>query len=357
MPVRYPRLVLHREKIAENAARIAERCASAGISLTAVTKGVCAHEAVVRAMVEGGAAELADSRIDNLAFLRRMNTGLPLLLLRIPMLSEIPEVIQNADGTLVSMAYTISAVERECHAAGTTHEVLLMVDLGDLREGIWMGRADEAVSALKSCSRVRCRGIGVNFGCFGGTLPTPEKLEQLLAIGKELEKELGYPMSVYSGGSTSSLSLLEQGKIPRGINNLRIGEAILIGADITGSRDIPWLHRRTMLLEAEVVELLRKPSVPVGPFGMDAFGGRPVFEDRGERLRAILAVGRQDVRIEGLVPESGGAVILGGSSDHMIVDVEDVNPAPLLGGRMSFLPDYGAVLALSTSPYVALDVV
>ncbi len=355
--VRYPRLLVSRNKILENAARVVERCARSGISLTGVAKGVCAREPVVRAMAEGGCAELGDSRIDNLASIRTMNLGLPLLLLRIPMPSEISLVVRIADRTLVSMAETVSVIDRECRAAGKTHEVVVMADLGDLREGVWMGRMEKIAAALKASPRVRCVGVGVNFGCFGGVLPVPEKLEQLLSIGKELERSLEYPLPVYSGGSTSSLALLENGTMPAGINNLRVGEAILIGADVTGSRDIPWLHQRTVCLEAEVIEAYRKPSVPVGPLGLDAFGGAPVFEDRGERLRAIAAVGRQDVRIEGLTPELSGAVILGGSSDHTIIDVEHVRPEPALGDIMRFFPDYGALLALSTSPYVAFDVV
>lgn len=235
--------------------------------------------------------------------------------------------------------------------------MIVMADLGDLREGVWMGRMEKIASVLKSSPRVHCVGVGVNFGCFGGVLPVPEKLEQLLSIGREFERDLGYPLPIRSGGSTSSLLLLERCAIPNGINNLRVGEGILIGTDVTGSRDIPWLHRRTMCLEAEIVEVYRKPSVPVGPLGLDAFGGKPVFEDRGERLRVIVAVGRQDVRIEGLTPEMPGAVILGGSSDQMIVDVEDVRHEPSLGEKMRFFPDYGAMLALSTSPYVAFDVV
>ncbi|HRV98820.1 MAG TPA: alanine/ornithine racemase family PLP-dependent enzyme, partial [Aminobacteriaceae bacterium] len=108
MTVRYPRLLVSRNRIFENAARVSERCARAGIALTGVTKGVCAREALVRAMAEGGCDELGDSRIDNLAAIRTMNVGLPLLLLRIPMPSEIAATVRIADRSLVSMAQTIS---------------------------------------------------------------------------------------------------------------------------------------------------------------------------------------------------------------------------------------------------------
>ena len=355
--VQYPRLLVYREKIRENASLVVSRCAERGISVAGVVKGVCAHPPVVRAFIEGGCSELADSRMANIASLRKMKTGLPLLLLRIPMPSEIPLVAEMADCSLVSMAGTVRLLEKECAFQDTAGEVIVMIDLGDLREGLWPNNTEEMTEALRSSSRVRCRGIGVNFGCYGGTLPTPEKLFRLLIIGQEIERTLGYPLSIFSGGSTSSLLLLEKNSIPEGINHLRVGEAILLGEDVTSMRSIPWLHQRAMVLEAEIVEIHRKPSVPAEPRGADAFGGRRDFPERGNRLRAILGVGRQDVKIEGLLPEAKGALILGGSSDHLILDVEDVVPTPVLGDICRFFPDYGALLALSTSPYVPFEMV
>jgi len=353
----WPRLVVNAKAIEENARRVVQKCSAAGISVSGVTKGMCAHPDTVRAMVAGGCSELADSRVGNLAALKAMNTGLPLLLLRIPMLSELPLVVSRADCSLVSTAETVDGLEKTCAASGLVHEVIIMVDLGDLREGVWMDDTGRIAEALTRSRRVRCRGVGVNFGCYGGTLPTREKLLQLTDIGKELERELGCHLSVFSGGSTSSLLLLERGEIPPGINNLRIGEGILLGEDVTSMRSIPWLIRRTMWLEAELVEVRKKPSVPVGPVGADAFGGRPVFEDRGPRTRAIAAVGRQDVRVEGLVPELEGVSILGASSDHLILDVEDSASSLAQGDKLKFFPDYGAMLALATSPYVPFEVV
>ena len=40
----------------------------------------------------------------------------------------------------------------------------------------------------------------------------------------------------------------------------------------------------TVKLVAEVIELKRKPSMPIGKIGKDAFGNTPVFEDKGIRL-------------------------------------------------------------------------
>lgn len=141
--------------------------------------------------------------------------------------------------------------------------------------------------------------------------------------------------------------------MPSGVNHLRIGEAILLGRDVSRNRVLPGMHRDAFLFEAEIIELRRKPSVPIGTIGADAFGNVPVFKDRGVRLRAILAAGRQDVVPEGLFPTAGGVHVLGASSDHLLLDVEDMVPAPRLGDVLSFEMSYGAMLAAATSPYVA----
>jgi len=47
-----------------------------------------------------------------------------------------------------------------------------------------------------------------------------------------------------------------------------------------------------------------------------------------------------------------GISVLGGSSDHLILDVEDAAENVKVGDELEFWPGYGALLALSTSPYV-----
>jgi predicted amino acid racemase len=101
-----------------------------------------------------------------------------------------------------------------------------------------------------------------------------------------------------------------------------------------------------------VIECLRKPSQPWGTSAQDAFGGKPLFEDRGVRLRAVLAMGRQDVVPESLVPVDPRVGVLGASSDHLVIDVEDLPQPPRLGQDITFVPGYSATLAAFTSPYV-----
>ncbi len=349
----WPQLSIDLEAIAGNAAEVCRRCSAAGISVTAVTKGLSAQPQVASAMVEGGCTSLGDSRLENLVKLRQAGIKVPLYMIRIPMISQLQELIHWADGSLISSLRVLEELERCCASARIAHQVMVMVDLGDLREGIWPHELPLFARALKGCRWVEPLGVAVNFGCYGATLPTREQLAFLVQIRDELARELDRPLKVCSGGASSTLPLLERGQIPPGINNLRVGEAILLGHDTNTGGPIPWLSSRTMYLQAEVVEVRIKPSVPVGEIGYDAFGGLPSYNDRGERLRAIVAVGRQDVQVETLEPLDEGVEILGASSDHMILDVDALDPPPREGDRLRFSVNYSSMLMLSTSPYVA----
>ena len=352
----YPRTVIFRERILENTRRIVGLCRRFNVSVTGVTKGICAHPRIVSAMLEGGCSRLADSRIENIARLRDCAPAVPLLLLRIPMPSEIPLVVAGADCCVVSMNETIYLIQRECERMRRDFPVMLMFDLGDLREGFWPDETESVAHTLLECPRVRPTAVGTNFGCFGGTVPSAEALRQLLDIRDRLQALVNSPVEIVSGGSTSSLELLERGILPEGITDLRIGEGILLGSDVTRMRRIPYLSGTTMILEAEIVEVRRKPSVPLGEIAYDAFGHIPCFEDRGSRLRAIAAVGKQDVDIEGLDPIDHGVAILGASSDHLILDVDDMTVPPSIGETVRFALRYSAMLDLATSPYVPLDI-
>ena len=357
MAMRYPEICINTAVISKNTETVVKLCADKGIHVWGVTKGVSAHPAVASAMLEGGCQGLADSRVDNIRKLRLFGFRNPMMLLRIPMPGEMDEVAETADCCLVSMPGSVLMLDRACREAGTEVGIIVMVDLGDLREGIWPDGIEEMAEAIRQCHRVRCLGVGSNLGCLSGVLPTETNLSLLVKTGEELSSFLDCPLEVVSGGATSSLMLVEKGIVPGGVNQLRVGEGILLGTDITRSRLIPYLGNDAIRITAEVVEVRRKPTMPIGETGTDAFGNVQIFRDRGVRRRAIVAMGRQDVRPEGLIPVDEGLSVIGASSDHLTLDAEDLRGPLEPGDTISFVPDYGAVLAATTSPYVRTRII
>lgn len=351
----YPILRVRLDVMEENMNRITERMSKLGISVWAVTKGISAPLEVVRRIEKTDITAIADSRMANI---RRMKDGgieKPFALIRIPMRSELADVAELVDYTLMSDRETTELYAKVCAEKGKLRKVVIMTDLGDLREGF---RISDFAEAIRTAKRVDGRGVtvagvGTNFGCASGVLPTREKLESLVRFASELESALGHELEVISGGATTLSLLKPDGSLfPPGINNLRIGEGYLLGRDKSANRNIPWLSQATMQLEAELVEIRVKPSKPEGEVGFDAFGNVPSFEDRGERLRGILALGRQDVYPNSLFPLDDGVEVITASSDHLVVDLENCGGRFKVGDILRFRLGYPGMLAASTSPYV-----
>lgn len=346
----YPALKIDLAKLESNTKLLAEKCDAFGISISAVTKVFCGIPEVALAMVKGGATYLADSRIENLKKLKDLNV--PKMLLRIPMLSQIGEVLEYADISLNSEYEVIRAISDEAIKRGKIHHIILMVDLGDLREGVWADDAIEYAGRILELKGIKLLGIGTNLTCYGAVIPKVDNLSRLVDIAHSIEERYKTKLSIISGGNSSSLYLIEQDSIPKGINHLRLGESIVLGNETAYSSRIEGTYNDCFKLCAEIIELKEKPSVPIGEIGVDAFGNKPTYVDRGIRKRAILAVGRQDVRIDGLTPTDETLIILGASSDHMIIDITDSAYKYSIGDIIEFTLDYGALLSASTSDYV-----
>jgi predicted amino acid racemase len=347
-----PVLEVDLAKIAENASRVVTKCGEKGIDVIGVTKGFSAAHQIVSAMIAGGIKGLADARMENIIELRNKNFNNPMTLLRIPRLSNVDNVVKYADTSINSEIAVIGALSSAAIKFKKIHGVILMVDVGDLREGVLQENVLDMATKIRSLKGVKIIGLGTNMGCFGGVLPSFENLDLLIKLQAVLERQLNFQLEIISGGGTSSLLLVEQNKIPAGINQLRIGEGILLGTDTTNNRNISWLHQEVFRLSAEVIEVKDKPSLPIGEIGMDAFGNIPQFVDMGTRKRAIVALGKQDLYIEGIFPLDNSLKILGASSDHTIVDITETDKAIKVGDEIIFGLTYPGLLSASDSRYI-----
>ncbi len=346
----YPQLEFDLALLRSNADAVISRCRGMGIRVCGVVKGVDGLPEAARVLRAAGAAELGTSRLEQVAKCRAAGVPGPWLLIRIPGLTELPDVVALCETSLQSEWPTLLALEEECLRQNKTHRVIVMTDLGDLREGFWDKRelVDVCERVERDLPHVQLAGIGVNLTCYGSTKPTPEKMNELVGLARQVEQRIGRKLEIVSGGATSSFTLVHWGTMPAGVNHLRIGEAILLGKDLQvdwGIRDMDYLRMDALTLRAEVVEVKDKPTYPIGEFAIDAFGRKPVYEDRGIRRRAILALGRADVgELESLIPREPGLTVIGGSSDHCIVDVEDCPRRLQVGDIVEFSLCYSHML-------------
>jgi len=344
-----PRIEIDLLKIAHNALFLKDHYHSKGITVIGVTKAVCGNPEVAKILLTCGVHILADSRILNIIRMENAGINASFLLLRTPLQSELEEVIEHCSishNTEFSIVEKLSkiAVER-----GIVHKIILMVELGDLREGILPVDLVSMVTKISTLQGILIVGLGTNLACFGGIKPDDHNMEQLSSLAITVEAIIGYRLKYVSGGNSANYGWSCTTKDVKRINYIRLGESIFLGCDPLTRRPIPGMYTDAFTLVAEVIESGVKSSVPTGDIYQDAFGNVNDFENNGLLNRVILGVGLQDVAISGLKPNKDMEII-GASSDHLIVDTKHMNIN--VGTELEFGLNYAALLSAMTSPYV-----
>lgn len=359
---RYPILEINQNIIKKNAEIVIERCHAKGIEPFAVIKGFNAEESVTESIIEAGYKYIASSRIPHLKMIKEKYSSIETVSLRIPMLSEISEVVKNSDISLNSELETIRLLNEEAKKQARVHKIILMRDVGDLREGIFDSNefVDAACYIENNFKNIFLYGIGTNLTCYGSVIPTVENLTMLSEDAEKIEAIIERKLDIVSGGSTSTLPLLLSDDIPQKINNLRIGEAIVISYDLEEFWGCKFdgMSNDGFFLKAEVIEVNEKPTHPVGKLGINCFGATSVYIDRGVRKRAILAIGEFDLGdCNKIIPKDKDIKILGASSDHMIIDIHDCEVDYKLGDIVGFNLKYQTMLFATNSRLINKSVI
>jgi predicted amino acid racemase len=343
-----PRIEITLSQIQHNARILCEIYGEKGISLMGVSKAVLGEPLIAEAMIRGGVKFIADSRLENIQRMKIARISATFVLLRTA-LSQAESVVEDVDISLNTEIETIKELDYYAKMHNKIHQIILMVEMGDLREGILPGDVFLFIKKVLSLPHIKIIGLGCNLACYGGIKPDNQKMQQLSDLTDAIEKEFQINLSITSGGNSANYEWYKSVRKVGRINNLRLGESILLGRETVDSKAIPTLHTNAFKLIAEVIESKSKPSIPYGEIGRDAFGNIPVFRDRGIQNRAIIALGKQDTLISGLTCERD-LQILGSSSDHIVL--ETPNFCLKTGVGVNFTLDYGSLLAAMTSPFV-----
>jgi len=345
----FPRVIINQEKYRHNVRYLKDLCHKNGMSMMAVTKVYCADHKLVKILEEENVDFIADSRVQNL---RSIDTDISKVLLRLPLHGEITEVVQFSDISLNSELSTVRLLNKESMKQGKKHGVIIMIDLGDLREGIFdENDLFKMVENVLEMEHILLKGIGTNLTCYGGIIPTKETLQKLVDYKYKIEQKFDIKLEIISGGNSSNIDLMIKGDIPNEINNIRLGESLVLGRETAFGDYIDNTYDDVFTLESDIIEMKVKPSVPIGQIGMNAFGKVPEFEDKGDVLRAIIGIGKQDVDHKELIPFDT-VKVMGASSDHIIIDLSEAYNTYEVGDTMLFKLTYSSILSLMTSRYV-----
>ncbi|MFC1655833.1 alanine racemase [Patescibacteria group bacterium] len=332
------------KKISENYLTLKTYLKAKKISVTPVVKVVAGDSRIVKIFEENDAETIGDSRIGNIKKFKEAGIKSKFVLLRIPSKSEIDEVVEFSDYSLNSSIEIISMIDKEAKKRKKQHGIILMIEMGDLREGVNPKKAIKISKKISKMNNVYLKGIGSNFSCYGGVIPSDQKMRTLSHLSKSFPN-----IDWISGGNSSSISWVRNAKNTYKINHLRLGESIMLGLETLQRKPISKLNLDAFVLTSEVIEFEEKNSIPDGEIAQNAFGEIPIIKDEGLMYRAILDIGRQDIDSQGLTPLRKDIKVLGASSDHLIIKSDSILK---IGDKIKFIPNYSTLLRIMTSPYV-----
>ncbi|MBQ6992283.1 MAG: alanine racemase [Clostridia bacterium] len=297
----YPKLEIDLNGIIKNAKAMKKICEDNNVKLSLVTKCLVSDKRIVEELVNNGIETICESRIQN--FIDYKDIDVEKWLIREPMLSEISDVVKYSDVSLNSELKTILELNSEAKKQNKIHKIILMYELGDLREGSDSKEIEELVEATLKLENIELYGIGSNLSCYASIMPSKENMKELSDLAITLEEKFNIKFKVVTGGNSTSFEMLKNGELPKNINNVRIGEAVFLGNIPCIEKPIKEFSRNNFTLKGQIVELKQKPSIPRGTPGLyNSFGEPPVFIDKGIRKRALIAIGKQDITTKGLIP-------------------------------------------------------
>lgn len=344
-----PRVEIDLTKIRANARFLVRRLCAGGLSVTGVTKAVCGHPDIANAMLDGGVAGLADARINNIARMRKAGITCPISMIRAPMVGEIEDVIQYCDSSYNTEMETILQLGEAAKQQSTLHGVILMVEMGDMREGILPENLNNFATRVTATSGVALKGIAANFACMSNLAPKGGDMVRLSKLTAQVEESCGAFVEVVSGGGSANLPwALGENSFGR-VNNLRLGEAILLGTDPVTGHPISGLHTDAFSFFAEVIETRLKPSAIPTASTAATLGTLKLVQNDDLRTRTILAVGQQDTDTSGLTfPKE--TLFIGATSDHAVVDTTKSTVS--VGSEMKMGMNYSALKQAMSAPDV-----
>jgi predicted amino acid racemase len=349
------RLTIDLEALHHNIHAIDQWVLHHGASWSLVTKAMCGYSPVLEALAVSGVRSMADSRLSNLEAIEEMATPVETWYLRLPHYPALEKVVQLADVSLNTEFEIIEALNQEAAKQGKIHRIIIMIELGDLREGVLPGSLIPLYERIFELSNIEVLGIGCNLGCLSGSVPNIDQFSQLAMFRELLQLRFNRPLPLISGGTSAVLPLLRDGILPKAINHFRVGESVFLGTDLINGDRLEGLRDDAITLEVEVVEVKQKSLSPLGettdmtPFEEIA---TKVHSPGSRAFRAVITVGQLDTEVRGLTPLNDEYELVGASSDLAVVNVGDNHEDLRPGSIIRFRPSYGALVRLMAGKYI-----
>lgn len=357
-------LLIHTTKIKENIQKLSDYFESKNVEWSLITKVFSGDEEFLKNVLDTKTIakinSVGDSRLTSLKNLRRVNPEMKTIYIKPPAAVYAEEVVEYADISLNTSYSTIQALNEAAKKKDKIHKVIIMIELGELREGVNRTDLIDFYEKIFDMKNIDVIGIGSNLGCMYGIEPSYDKLLQLSLYKELIAAKFKKNLPLLSGGTSITLPMLESKAIPADINHFRVGEAAFFGVSPLLNAQFLDLNTNTFEFKANIIELEEKKLVPEGVIGEANIGHTSAVMEStaGEHSnKVILDFGLLDVNQEDLTALDDGISFVGTTSDMTVVDIGDnLNEKGEqrfhVGDTLSFRVNYMAVARLLNSKFI-----
>ncbi len=349
-------ITLYKEKLRQNFQFLDSLFKERDIVWGAVSKILCGNTLYLKELLSLGLTEIHDSRLSNLRKIKELSPEVQTVYIKPPAKGSIPGIIRHADVSFNTEIDTIKMLSAEAIKQGKIHKIIIMIEMGDLREGVMGEELIEFYRQVLELPNIEISGIGTNLNCLSGVMPTQDKLIQLSLYKQLIESKFNISIPWVSGGTSVAIPLMLRNARPMAVNHFRVGEALFFGKDIFTGCTIEGMNDNVFKLCAEIIEINQKPAVPIGQLGANVAGNTGEIDhacDLGTTsLRAILDVGLLDMQPQYLIPEDSDISLVDASSDMLVIDISSSERNYCVGDLISFKLKYMGALYLLNSNYI-----
>lgn len=320
-----------------------------------VTKLLCGNELYLREIINLGVREVHDSRISNLQKVKEINPEVQTVYIKPPAKLNVANIIRYADVSMNTEYYTLKLLSDEAVKQEKTHKVIIMIETGDLREGVMGEHLVEFYAQVFELPNIEIIGIGTNLNCLHGVMPSQDKLIQMSLYKQIIELKFNRTIPWISGGTSVTIPLVLNRQIPKGVNHFRIGETLFWGINLFENNTIPGMKSDVFELFTEIIEITEKPMLPTGELAANPQGDVLELDTSlyGQTsYRAILDVGLLDLDPKYITSVAGDYEVVGASSDMLVLDLGKNEAKHKVGDIIRLKLKYMGVLQLLNSDYV-----
>lgn len=348
-------IVLNKKALEHNFGFLKKLFEDDEISWGIVTKLLCGNTEFLREIVRLGSREMLDSRISNLRKIKKIDPIVRTVYIKPPPHRSLKNIVRHADVSFNTDYETMKLLSLEAQKQEKVHQVIIMIEMGDLREGVMGNELIEFYEKVFELPNIEIIGFGTNLNCLYGVMPSRDKLIQLSLYKQIIELKFNKKIPYISGGSSVTLPLLLKKQLPKEVNHFRIGETLFFGNNLVTNKIIKGMRDDVISFYAEIIELIEKPIVPDGELGENPSGERFEVnpEDYGKTTwRALLDVGLLELSPDFLTPFDKAIKIAGASSDMLVIDLGKNKKKYKVGDYVKFKLKYMGALGLFNSNYV-----